>query len=113
MKAQTVSKTRNPLLKRDELALTVDADKTMSRKDLLEKLAAQLGVSADTLSLPAIHQQFGSKTMKVTARVYDSKEALQKTELPQIVFRNRGEKRKPVKKEKKKKGGKNAKAEKK
>jgi len=105
MKAEIVSRTKNPLLKREELRVKVEAEKTLGRRELLESLSAQLNVKPEYLSIPKIRQEFGSNAMMVEVRLYESPEALQQTELPQIVFRNRGEKRKPQKKEAKKKKG--------
>ncbi len=104
MKANVLQKQKNPLLHREEVVLEVEADKTLSRKELREKIALQLNAELENVSVEKIQQPFGSKKMKVFVRVYDSKEALEKIELPQIVFRNRGEKRKPKKKEPKAKG---------
>ncbi|MBS3062127.1 MAG: hypothetical protein J4215_06095 [Candidatus Diapherotrites archaeon] len=99
MKSNIVQKTHNPLLHRDELVLSVPSEKTLSRKELREKIAVQLNADIEKVSIQKILQPFGAKEMQVHVRVYDSKETLEKTELPQIVFRNRGEKRKPKKKE--------------
>ncbi len=100
MNIEIVKRNKNPLLHREEVVLSVTSEKTPSRKELMEKASNKLGVDADKFSIEHIEQQFGTKTTKVTVRVYDSAERLVKTELPQIVGRNRGEKRKPKKKEK-------------
>ena len=99
MKTHVLQKHRNPLLFREEFVIEVEVEKTASRKELREKIALQLNTDTEKLSIEKIVQPFGSKHLKVVCRVYDSLELLEKTELPQIVFRNRGEKRKPAKKE--------------
>ena len=71
--------------------------------DSVKKGKKAADAKPEAVSIPKIAQQFGSKNMTITVRVYDSKEALERMELPQIVFRNRGEKRKAKKKEKPKK----------
>lgn len=94
-----MQKHRNELLKRDEISLEFGGEKTPSRKELLEKISSQLGIEPSRVSIQKIDQKFGSKQNTVLVHAYDSKEGLERTELPQILFRNRGEKRKPAKKE--------------
>lgn len=99
MKVEITSRCKNPLLQREEIVFAVEgAEKTPSRKELKEKLAAKLGTKAELLNIEKISQKFGSQEIEGNARLYGSEDALKKTELPYMTARNMGQK---LKKEKK------------
>jgi ribosomal protein S24E len=99
MKVEIASRTKNPLLQREEICFSVEgAEKTPSRKELREKVAAHLGAKTELVSIEKISQEFGAHSINGTARLYASEDAFKKTELPYMVARNLGQK---LKKEKK------------
>jgi small subunit ribosomal protein S24e len=102
MKIHLLQNKKNKLLRREELELEVTESKsTPSRKELLERIAETAGSKPELIVIQRIEQQFGTHTNRVSARAYENREALEKTELKHLVGRDKGEKKKPSKKKKK------------
>ncbi len=105
VKVEITNRQKNNLLNREEIEFAVEeASTTPSRKELREKISAILNAKTELVIIEKISNRFGSKEVKGTARVYQNEATLKKTELPQIVGRNIGQKRKGKKAEKAKAG---------
>lgn len=75
MELKIVSKKHNPLFGRSEVTVQMTGfTATPSRKEVSELLCGELKCDAAALVLTEIHQPFGSKSVKVHCRVYDSAE---------------------------------------
>ena len=95
MKIKMLAKSENALLKRTEWHFSVEeANVPPSRKELREKIAALENVKPEQVIVSEIRHGFGSKAVEVTARIYSSVSDLEKTELPYMVGRNIGMKKK-------------------
>ncbi|MEM2907889.1 MAG: hypothetical protein QXP65_01615 [Candidatus Hadarchaeales archaeon] len=100
MKVEIIQKTENPLLRRTEIKFRVDhtSGPTPPRKDVRAQLAAQLGVSEDLVVIEKMASLFGRQQASGIARVYGSRELLEKLEPRYLLKRNfpeRAEEAKP------------------
>lgn len=101
MKVEVKSKEKNPLLDRTEISFAVEnAEKTPSRKELREKLAALLGAKEESLVIGHISHEFGKMQIEGSAKLYESPESLEVLELQKFKRKNFPEKH--AKKEEKK-----------
>ncbi|HEU17289.1 MAG TPA: 30S ribosomal protein S24e [Methanolinea sp.] len=79
---------RNELLGRREVDFTLRFDgPTPSRVQVIGKLAAQLNVGGDQMVLDSMKTSYGMTELRGNARIYDSKEAKEKTERSYLVTR--------------------------
>ncbi len=102
MKVQLLNSRKNKALNREELELEVTESKTTpSRKELVERIAETVNSKPERIVIQKIEQPFGTHTNKVFARSYENRETLEKTESKHLIGRDKGEKKKPVKKKKK------------
>ncbi len=79
MNMETQKKEERPLYHREEIQIKIDGYKeTPSRKEVLEKAAAELGYDKETLVISQINQERGKKESTVKIEAYDSPENLEK-----------------------------------
>lgn len=102
MDIEISEKKQNPLLGRWEVRFVVrhPNEKTPSRDQIREKLAAQLSGKKGQIVVDSMSSAFGHGLTKGYARVYDTPEVLAKNEPHYLLKRNKLEELKP-KKEKK------------
>jgi len=101
VKVEIKSKERNPLLERTEVSFVIEnAEKTPSRKELREKLAALLGAKEENLVVGHIVHEFGKMQAEGSAMLYESQKNLEVLELESVQRKNFPEKH--AKKEEKK-----------
>ena len=94
MKVNIVKREKNPLLKREELEFTVEESKGVpSRKNIVEKLAAQTNAKAGAVVIKKVETVFGSKAFQGKANVYESPEDLKKVEPDFLMTRTEGKKK--------------------
>ncbi|MFA4907351.1 MAG: hypothetical protein WC602_03710 [archaeon] len=100
MKVKIISRHRNPVLKRDEIAFEASETKaTPSRKDLREKIASETGKEQDLVVVKNISSEYGSMKVAGSANVYEDKKSLELAEAEYMRLRQIGQKK--PKKEKK------------
>ncbi len=101
MKFEAVDQKKNPLLKREEVMLTVNHEgkPTPSRTDLLEPLAKELKSNKDLILIDKIFSVKGSQASRIKAFVFDRKEDMPKEKLEIIKKRMEKSKEKAEKKE--------------
>lgn len=93
MEFNIVSKEKNPFLKMEEIKFEIsDVTKTPTKKEVKEQIAALTNSKEELIAIKKIDQQFGSHTAFGHARVYESKELMEKTEPKYILERNFGKK---------------------
>lgn len=99
MKVEIVDKVENPLFKRTELKLRVDhaGAPTPKRLEVRSQLAALLGVAEDLVIIEKISSSHGKQVALGIARVYASKEQLEKTEPKYLLKRGLPKEAKPEK----------------
>lgn len=91
MNLDIVERQKNPLLAREELTVVVeDIESTPAREELRAKLAANLNVKEDLLVIWSIKQEYGMRKTTVKAKLYDSKEDMERIELKHQLRRNFG-----------------------
>lgn len=78
--ANIIKETENPLFKRKEIELEVQAEVTPSYVDVKKMLVKKFSVKLDTIRIKKIHGSFGSKTFLITANIYNTKEDRDSTE---------------------------------
>lgn len=102
MDIEITQQKQNPLLGRAEVRFVVrhPNEKTPSRDQIREKLAAQTNSKKGHIVVDSMASQFGQGATRGYARVYETQEALAKNEPHHLLKRNKLEELKP-KKEKK------------
>jgi small subunit ribosomal protein S24e len=82
--------TSNPLLSRREYEVEIAHAEapTPKREELRVRLAEVLKVPKDRLVVESLHPSFGSPLTRGIVHVYESREALEKTEREHILVRN-------------------------
>jgi ribosomal protein S24E len=98
MELNITKNNRNALMKRNEIEAVCEEKQIPSKKEIREKLAAQLNGNAESIVISKVETKFGSNKAKILARKYDSVEELKATEEKHIRERNFG---KEAKKEEK------------
>ena len=99
MDIEISDKKQNPLLGRVEVRFLVQHpnEKTPSRDQIREKLAAQLGGKKGNIVVDSMNSVFGKGATKGYARVYEAPEQLAKNEPHYLLKRNKLEELKPKK----------------
>ena len=91
MDVSIISREKNRFLKMDEIKFEVAGEQSMpKRKDIREKLAALTNSKEEVVIVKSIGHKFGSSIRSGTARVYDSRQAMEKTEPKYMLERNFG-----------------------
>ena len=81
MKVKIDSKKDNPLFSRVDVHATAsDFASTPSRLEIVKELAKEVSCEVGAVVVNQISQPFGSKSVKVNARVYPSADAAKKAE---------------------------------
>ncbi len=89
MQLKVVSKKDNVLLGRTEYVIEVRANSTPSRKELLTRLAAELGADKDLIIIRKIETRTGTPDVIVYVRVYKDRAQLEAIEPKYIIERNK------------------------
>ncbi|MCK9292851.1 30S ribosomal protein S24e [archaeon] len=76
-----IEKSRNELLCRTNVFAKIKSAKTVSRKDLVSKVSAMLGVDKSLVVVDKIAQNFGEKNASAYLKVYDDAKKLKEIEL--------------------------------
>jgi|YelNatPaOPRAMG01_1025707.scaffolds.fasta_scaffold182370_2 ribosomal protein S24E len=96
-----ISQKFNPLLKREEIIASIDAEKTPSRKDVISILAQELKTKEDLIILNKISGFPGKRSFEIDAFVYKNIEDIPKYELEKMKARLSEKKAEAAQKEKK------------
>ncbi|MDD3263701.1 MAG: hypothetical protein PHT94_02295 [Candidatus Nanoarchaeia archaeon] len=89
MKLVNSTKRDNPLMKRVQYVVELDAEKTPSRKETREFLSKELKIKKDTLVLRKLEGKFGSRKVLATVYSYENEEYMNKIEEKYIIERNK------------------------
>ena len=91
MELKITEKRENPLLHRVEVNFEVvhPKDKTPTREDVRNILAANLNAEKNRVILDSLHPTFGATVTRGFAKIYESKEHALKTEPEYILLRNK------------------------
>lgn len=71
---------QNPLLKRREVKVVVEAEKNPSMKEAAEIIAKQFKTGEEKAQVKLVRGKFGRNTFLIVANIYDSKEDKEKIE---------------------------------
>ncbi len=85
-KFKIIEERENPLFKRKEIKISIDAEVSPNRADVLNLLSEKFSVPADTIIIRKISGKFGSKNFTISADIYSSGEEKENTE---IISKNR------------------------
>lgn len=81
MNLKITSQNENVLLDRKEITAEFESKSaTPKREEIIERIAALLGVSKNLIVVEAIKQRFGSRTGCAYLKIYGSEESLKKME---------------------------------
>ena len=96
MKIAIINKTRNELLKRDEVSFKVDHEEggTPPRTVIRQRLSEMLNAGVETVYLIKFETKTGRMTAVGEARIYDTVEQAKYAEPEHIILRNSPEKEK-------------------
>lgn len=95
MDLNIVSKEKNPFLQREEIKFEISkTEKIPTRKEVRQKLAALTNSKEENLVVNKIRHKFGFHEVFGTARIYESKEQMKKTEEKFVLTRNFGKEEK-------------------
>jgi len=75
-KMEVEKDTRNELFKRQELVAVMESDSNPSFADVRKEIAEKVGKAEDCVDVFDVQSNFGKKSFKIRANVYDSKEDL-------------------------------------
>ncbi len=76
-----IEERENPLFKRKEIKISIDAEVSPNRTDILKSISEKFSVPADNIIIKKIHGKFGSKNFTISANLYSSKEEKENTEI--------------------------------
>jgi len=80
MNIKIIDEKKNPLFNRKEIVLEVESEITPSHSEAEKIVSEKFKTSSEALKIKKIHGKFGSKTFKINANVYSSKEEKENTE---------------------------------
>ena len=83
-----IRETENKLLDRKTIVASTDSGSTITRKDAKIQLAKKIGVSEDLIIIKDIYNKYGDSESIIEAKVYNSKESLEKYARPHLIKRN-------------------------
>ncbi|MCD6275701.1 MAG: 30S ribosomal protein S24e [Thermoplasmata archaeon] len=91
MELKIIEKRENPLLHRLEVQFEVVhiKDKTPTREDVRNLLAANLNAEKNRVVLERMHTSFGAPVTRGFAKIYESVEHALKTEPEYVLLRNK------------------------
>lgn len=100
MDLQITSKQKNQPLKREEIRFEIkNSQKTPTRKETKQKIAALTNTKEELVIVQKISQTFGSQTIRGNAILYEAQKDMRKTEQKYIIKRNFPEKKEEQKQE--------------
>jgi len=73
-----IEEKENPLFSRKEITLEISAEITPKREDAEKIISEKKSVLAETIDIKKIFGKFGSKTFKIIAHIYSSKDEKEK-----------------------------------
>ena len=82
---------QNPLLRRREIKLIIEAGKNPSMQEAAKKVAEHFKAQEDCIALKQIKGKFGRKTFLIEANIYNSKEDKEKIEPKKKVKKQAGQ----------------------
>ena len=80
MEFEIIKETENPLFKRKEIQISLDAETTPSEKEMIDSISQKFSTQPENISMEGIHGKFGSKTFTINANIYSSQEEKQAIE---------------------------------
>ena len=80
MEFEIIKEKENPLFKRKEIQVSLDAQITPNKNEMTESIAQKFSTQPENIIIKGIHGRFGSKNFIINANIYSSKEEKEKTE---------------------------------
>ena len=80
MEFEIIKEKENLLFKRKEIQVSLDAQITPNKNEMIESIAQRFSIQPENISIKGIHGRFGSKNFMINANIYSSKEEKEKTE---------------------------------
>src|SRR3989338_1991569 len=111
MDIKIIDEKKNPLFNRKEIILEVESEITPSHSEAEKIVSEKFKTSSETFKIKKIYGRFGSKTFRINANVYSSKN--EKKEIETKSKKKKKNPKKKLKKNKKKKKKKKKKCKKK
>lgn len=93
MEIKILQRKQNTLLKREEVFFEAsDFNSTPNRKEILDKIASELGAKAEMVVIDRIRQWFGTRKIEGKANLYSDANMLKKIEKDFLTARTHGKK---------------------
>jgi len=80
MEFEITKEKENPLFKRKEIQISLDAQVTPSKNEMINLIAKKFSTQSENISMKGIYGKFGSRNFIVNANIYSSKEEKDKVE---------------------------------
>ena len=80
MEAEIIEEKQNPLLDRKEVKVTVESTSSPSKVDALKLIAEKFSTPEENVKLEKVASRFGSTKFTILAKIYSSKEAMNRVE---------------------------------
>jgi len=80
MELKIINETENPLFNRKEIQLSLKADTTPSREEVVKIISEKFSIPVESIKIKKISGKFGSKVFTVTSNIYSSEEDKNKIE---------------------------------
>jgi len=80
MELKIINETENPLFNRKEIQLSLKADTTPSREEVVKIISEKFSIPVESIKIKKISGKFGSKVFTVIANLYASEEKKDKIE---------------------------------
>lgn len=80
MEIKGINETKNPVFDRKEIQAVIVSDVSPSNKETLALLSKKFSVPEDSIKIKGIYGEFGTKSFKLKANIYKSKQDREKIE---------------------------------
>jgi ribosomal protein S24E len=74
MEFEIIKEKENPLFKRKEIQISLEAQVTPSKNEMIDLIAKKFSTQSENISMKGIYGKFGSRNFTINANIYSSKE---------------------------------------
>lgn len=78
---KAIQENKNKLLHRDEVIIEMHSEATPSKEQALKTVSEHFKISPENIVISKVGSRFGSKSVKIRAKIYENHEAKKKYEI--------------------------------
>jgi ribosomal protein S24E len=90
-----IEEKQNPLLKRKEIKVILEADKNPTEQEAIKEIAGKFKVEEGVIAVKQVKGKFGRNTFLITANIYESPEDRERVE-PKVKGKKGEEKKRTI-----------------